>query len=190
MFPDIHGQQRRDAGFRQRGFGVWRLGDGQLAILQHEPGPAGAELATAGCLEVFHELVVAAEVAVDHRRDLAGGLAAAVRFHRMPVECVVPHLRGIVEQAGLGLVASRFFDDFFERRLLEVGTFDQAVQVRHIGLMVLAMVVIEGLLGDVRGEGSTSVREVGKGKCHVSVLSCICLTGVSARLPTYGFHVK
>ena len=78
MLPHVHGEQRGLA-MRHRQVGVRRLGDLQLAAVQHQPGPAAAELRRAGGLERLDELVVATEVGIDLGRDLAGGLAAAAR---------------------------------------------------------------------------------------------------------------
>ncbi len=63
----------------QRVFAVRGLGDFELAVLDGEPGPAGAELRRAGSNEIGLELVIAAEVAVDGRLKLAGQLVAAAR---------------------------------------------------------------------------------------------------------------
>ena len=49
-----------------------------------EPGPAGAELADAGVLELLLEGVEGAERLVDRVGEVAVGLAAAVRAHRSP----------------------------------------------------------------------------------------------------------
>ncbi|MNU08281.1 hypothetical protein D3C72_2542460 [compost metagenome] len=61
MFPHVDAEDGGCA-VNQRVFAVRGLGDGELAVLDREPGPAGAELGGAGGDEVGLELVVAAEI--------------------------------------------------------------------------------------------------------------------------------
>jgi hypothetical protein len=63
----------------------------------------------------------------------------------MPEKGVIPHLRGVVEHP-----AGRLPDDVFEAQILELGPFDQVVEVGDIGLVVLAVVKLERLLRQVR----------------------------------------
>ena len=63
----------------------------------------------------------------------------------VPVERVVPDLRGVVEHA-----TRRLLDDLLERLALEFGAFDEIVQVRHVRLVVLAVVVLDRRRADVR----------------------------------------
>ena len=104
MLPDVAGQKRGLA-MAHGGVGVGGLGDLDGPLLGDEPGPAAAELGDAGVLELFLELVERAERGVDGGRDIVRGLAAAARFHAVPVKRVVPDLRGVVEHAGLRRVA-------------------------------------------------------------------------------------
>jgi hypothetical protein len=69
----------------------------------------------------------------------------------VPVEGVVPDLRRVVEHA-----ARRLADDVLEGQVLELGALDQVVQVGDVGLMVLAMVELERLLGDDAEPGRRS----------------------------------
>jgi len=48
--------------------------------------------------------------------------------------------------AALLYAAAGFFDDLFERHGLEFGALLQVVQVHHIGVVVLAVVVLQGFL--------------------------------------------
>ena len=62
---------------------------------------------------------------------------------------MIPDLGGVVEEAtGRGLP-----DDLFQGGVLELGALDQVVQVVHIGLVVLAVVELQSLLGDVGRQG-------------------------------------
>jgi hypothetical protein len=62
---------------------------------------------------------------------------------------VVPDLRCVVvDAAGRGLL-----DDGFEVEGFVFGALDQVVQVNHVGIVVLAVVVIEGFGRHVRGKG-------------------------------------
>src|SRR5690606_24491125 len=65
-----------------------------------------------------------------------------------PEEGVVPDLSGVVEDA-----TGRGLDDGFQILAFELGARDQVVQVGHVGLVVLAVVILEGLGGNVRLEG-------------------------------------
>src|SRR5712691_8399502 len=103
VLPDVAGEQRRLA-FGQRVDRVRRRCNLELAAFGNEPAPAAAELTDGRCLELLLELVETAAVAVDRLRYRAGPGAAAVRLHAVPEEGVVPHLRGVVEQARLRAV--------------------------------------------------------------------------------------
>jgi hypothetical protein len=149
MLPDVDGEQRLEAAGDRR-IGVAGLDHRQLAVVQHQPGPAGAELCGRRILEGGQELVVAAEVACQLARDGAGRLAAAARLHAVPVERVVPYLRGIVEDAGLGGIARRGLDDLFQRHACHRRVGHHPVQVVDIGLVVLAVMELEGLGRDMR----------------------------------------
>ena len=53
------------------------------------------------------ELVIAAELGVDHGSDLASCDATSVSLHAIPVEGVVPALGGVVEKALVGTWSDR-----------------------------------------------------------------------------------
>jgi hypothetical protein len=55
---------------------------------------------------------------------------------------MVPDLSAVVEDSARG-----FPDDLFQGSILELGARDQLVEVRHIGLMVLAIMILQGFLG-------------------------------------------
>ena len=74
---------------------------------------------------------------------------------------MVPDLRGVVVDA-----TAAGFDDFFEALALELGTGHQVVEVDHIGVVVLAMVIFQGLPGNVGCQGVERVGKFGKGKRH------------------------
>src|SRR5690606_35960942 len=99
MLPDVAGQQRGvAAGHRVAGADGAGQGQGTVGLL-HQPAPAGAEGADGDLAELFLELVEGAEGGVDGVGQGAGGLATAVRAQAVPVEGVVPDLRGVVEHA-------------------------------------------------------------------------------------------
>src|SRR3954471_403381 len=84
MLPDIAAENRRRA-VNQRAFAVRRLGDFELAVLDRQPAPAGAELADAGGGEIGLEFLQPAEVAVDPAGELARKLGtAAIGLHPVP----------------------------------------------------------------------------------------------------------
>src|SRR3954453_18954513 len=109
VLPDVAAEDRGGA-VHQRILAVRGLGNLELAVLDLEPAPAGAELADAGRLEVRLELLEAAEVLVDLLLDLARQLgAAAIGLHPAPEMDVVVVLAGIVEHRGV--LAERALDD-------------------------------------------------------------------------------
>src|SRR6266403_2684980 len=61
VLPDVAAENRRGA-VDQRAFAVRGLGDFELAVLDRQPAPAGAELTDAGSGEIGLELVETAEV--------------------------------------------------------------------------------------------------------------------------------
>src|SRR6187549_2378399 len=76
VLPDIAAEDRARA-LDQRAFAVGRLVDHQLAVLDGDPAPAGAELADAGGDEVGLRLGDAAEILVDRGLELGRNLVAA-----------------------------------------------------------------------------------------------------------------
>src|SRR3569623_182731 len=68
-----------------------------------EPGPAGAEVGERRLGELLLEIVDAAEVFLDCLRHRADRLRQRAGSETAPVEIVVPHLRGVVEQRPRGL---------------------------------------------------------------------------------------
>jgi hypothetical protein len=70
---------------------------------------------------------------------------------------VVPDLRRVVEDA-----AARLAHDVLERQVLEFGARDELVQVVDVGLVMLAVVELQGFLGDVRGQGVDGIGQGGQ----------------------------
>lgn len=168
VFPDITGQQRL-VGRGQRGGGVAGVDDVDRAVgLLDQPGPARTEVAGGRLVEGFLEGVEAAPLGVDGVGQLAGRRAAGLGSQAVPVEGVVPDLRGVVEDATRGLL-----DDVFQRQVLELGARDQVVQVRDVGLVVLAVVELQRLFRDVRSQRVQFVRQGGRvcAMCRFLLLS-------------------
>ena len=65
VLPYIHGEQRRDARFGERGFGVRRLAHFELAIFGHQPCPARPKLGFASGRERLAEAIIAAKAVID-----------------------------------------------------------------------------------------------------------------------------
>ena len=86
-------------------------------------------------------------------------LTAALGGHAVPEEGVVPDLRRVVVDA-----AARLLDDLFERHRFELGALLQVVEVHHVGIVVLAVVVLEGFL---RVLGCQRVKGVRQGWEHM-----------------------
>ena len=84
---------------------------------------------------------------LDALEQRAGRFARGIRAEAVPVEGVVPDLGGVVEDLALGGA-----HDVLERQVLILGAGNELVQVVHVGLMVLAVMVFDGLGGDVRAQ--------------------------------------
>src|SRR5690606_6158010 len=161
VFPDVAGQQRGvTAGHRVACANGAGQGQGAVRLL-HQPAPAGTEGADGNLAELFLELVEGAEGSVDGVGQRASRLTTTVGLHAVPIEGVVPHLGGIVEDAtGGGL------DDLFQRLAFELGARNQVVQVHHVGVVVLAVVIFQRLGRDVRLEGVLCIRQSRQFKSH------------------------
>ena len=163
VFPDIQGQDRLLT-LGQRAFGVGGLDHLELASVQDQPRPAGAELGGRRGGEFGLEGIKAAEVLGDLRGDLAGRGAAALGLHRLPEEVVVVDLGGVVEHRTFGGLDQ--FDQGFAAVSLTV--FDELIEVGDVGLVMLAVMIIEGLGGEMRREGILRIGQGHEGKGHGS----------------------
>ena len=79
---------------------------------------------------------------------------------------MVPHLRGVVENASLAAVAGDGLDDVFERLARQVSAVDQLVQVDDVGVVVLAVVKRQGVGSDVGCQRVVGERKRGKFDGH------------------------
>ena len=166
MFPHIAGQQRGVfAG--QRGGGIGRADQGQAAIgALHQPCPARTKGGDGGFGECFLECVEAAKCGIDGLAQLAAGRAAAIGLQAIPIKAVVPHLGGVVEHATL-----RLPDDLFQRGVFKLGAGNHAVEIGDIGLMMLAVVEINGFGRDMRFKRGAVVGKGGQFDSHDGLLS-------------------
>src|SRR5439155_21297297 len=109
------------------------LYDLQLLVrVLDEPGPTAAELSHGDIREFLAEFCVSTKGALDMVGNQAGRCPAAVWPHAVPVEGVVPILRGVVEDGDAGGIGGRCLDDVLERFARQVGTFDRLVQIVDI----------------------------------------------------------
>src|SRR5262249_48100045 len=123
VLPHVAAEDRRRA-LHQWALAVRSLGDDDLAILDGEPAPAGAELRDAGLDDVLLHLGDRAEVGDDLLLECAGNLVTAtVRLHPLPEMHVVVVLAGIVEQAGI--LAVRPLDDLLQRLAFPFAALEQ-----------------------------------------------------------------
>ena len=99
-------------------------------------------------------------------RGLGG--AAAVGRHRVPVEGVVPHLGGVVEETAVGAE-----DHLLEGLALEGVAGEQLVRVVHVGLVVLAVVERHRPGADVGLEGVLGVGQCGQLEGHLRLPSVV-----------------
>ena len=101
-----------------------------------------------------------AEIALNRLGDVALRCAAGIGLQAVPKEIMVPHLSGVVEHLGLCLVLVGGLDDLLERLALEGRPFDQLVQCVDVGLVVLAVMKLQGLC---RGIGFQRIFREGQG---------------------------
>lgn len=174
VLPHVDAEDRGRA-VDQRVLAVRGLQDGELAVLDREPGPAGAELADTGLDEVGLELLVAAEILVDLLGQRRRGLTAAVGLHPVPEVEVVVVLAGVVEERLIGVVAR--LDDLLDALAGEVGGFEQLVAGVDIGLVVLVVVKLEGFLRHVGPQRVVGVGQLGQSERHACLLGCPGLAG-------------
>ena len=145
VFPHIDRQKHRAVIGGERAAGIAGLGDFQLAgRIEHQPGPAGAELAGGGGLELFLEGGDRAEILSDLLLQRTWQLAAGGR-QAQPVHVVVPYLAGIVEHRHQGVIARGELDDLFERLARQIGILlNETVERDHVAIVVLAVMIFEG----------------------------------------------
>ena len=79
----------------------------------------------------------------------SAGLAAALGTQAIPIERVVPDLCSVVEHRRIRR-AVRSLDNQFERLAVVVGAGDGCVELVDVGLVVLAVVKVDGFFGNVR----------------------------------------
>src|SRR3954471_2231576 len=127
VLPDVAAEDRGGA-VHQRILAVRGLSDLELAVLDLEPAPAGAELADAGRLEVRLELVEADEVVVYLLLELSRQLgAAAIWLHPAPEADVVVVLAGVVEHGRV--LSERALDDLLKGLAFPFGPLERVVAV-------------------------------------------------------------
>src|SRR5690606_6910084 len=116
VFPNVAGQQRSvAAGHRVACADGAGQSQGTVGLL-HQPAPAGTEGTDGNLAELFRELIEGTEGGVDGISQSAGGLTTTVGLHAVPVEGVVPHLGGVVEDAAGGGL-----DDLFQGLAFKFG---------------------------------------------------------------------
>lgn len=69
----------------------------------------------------------------------------------------------------LGLAIKVRYDDVVQGSILPFGTLDKVVKIGHIGLMVLAVVVVEGLRGEILAEGIFGIGKFRKLEGHKDI---------------------
>jgi len=72
---------------------------------------------------------------------------------------MVPYLGGVVENPCAGRIAARLFDHRLQIGIGQIGSGDQFDQVVHVGLMVFAVMEIDGIGADDRCQGILGIRQ-------------------------------
>jgi hypothetical protein len=157
VLPHVDGEQR-DLAVDDRRVGIAGRADLELVVGEAKPGPAAAELADRRCLEGGGEGGEAAQILLDPISD-SPARRATLGQHGMPEKIMVPGLGRIVEQGRLVLLAGGSPDDRLQALVGELGVGDQLVGLVDIGLVMLAVVDLQGGLADM---GNKRVISVGK----------------------------
>src|SRR4051794_536488 len=97
MLPHVAAEDRLGA-VHERVFAVGGLHNGDPAVLDRKPCPAGSELTDAGLDKILFHLSDRAEILDDLLLESARQGAAAVRLHPLPEMEVVVMLASIVEE--------------------------------------------------------------------------------------------
>jgi len=87
---------------------------------------------------------------------------------------VVPHLGGVVEHAGLAGVSGHGGDGVLQALALQLAAGHQVVEVGDVGVVVLAVVELEGLAGDVGLERVEVVGQRGQRVSHGTGSGAFC----------------
>ena len=87
---------------------------------------------------------------------------------------MVPMLAGVVEYRRQGFVTVRELYELFKRLALQGRILlNETIERGHVGLVVLAVVQLQGLLAHPAGSKSArGERKRGKGKCHENLHFC------------------
>src|SRR5471032_2094107 len=172
VFPDVDAEHDF-LPFHQRAVLVRRALNRELAALIDDPGPAAAEAADAGLLQLFLELVEAAERSGDRVRDFSGRRAARVRAHHLPEHRVVGVAAAVVAHRGADVFGHGVdaLQQILDALRLQLGMLvERGVQIRHVGLVVLAVMNLHRRLVDVGFERVGRVRKRRKCVSHQTVL--------------------
>ena len=176
MFPDIGSQDGLTA-VGHRSVGIIGVDDLHAAVVVlHQPGPAGAEVASPLLVEPLFEVLKGTEGLADGIGQGPAGLTAPLGAHTVPVEGVVPDLGGLIEQPS----RTGLLNDFLQGHILVFGAGNHAVELVHVGLMVLAMVELQGFGGDMGFQGVLGIGQIRQFKGHTGSL----LYGIEKRIRT------
>lgn len=174
MLPDIDADHRgafraRDGLAHQRAVLVGRRDDLELAIVHHEPDPAGTETAHAARFELRLEVVEAAKLGRDRLTELPGGFAARVRAEDFPEKRVVRMPARIVAEHATNRLRhrSQVGDQLLDGLRGQLrGLLEGLVGLRDVRRMVLVMMDFHRLGVDGRLQRRVRIRERWKFVCH------------------------
>ena len=152
MFPDIHWYDRTEP-LLQRRILVGGGNDAQLSVfIGYKPGPARAEPAQCGVLELCFHRVIGAEIPVDGFGQPAGRFLILVGTERLKIQIVIIDAARIVVNGCadiFGKLAS-VLDQFFQCPAVVAGIILKClIQIVHIGLKVLVVMNHHGFFVDV-----------------------------------------
>ena len=161
VLPNITGQQGNLV-CRQWSCSIAGIDNLNRAIsIFYQPGPARAKVVDGAVGKFSNKVLKRAKSAVDGFGQGSGRLTTAIRTQAVPVESVVPDLRGVVENA-----AFRRFNNVFQGFAFQLCSFNKAVQLNHIGVVMLAIMVVQGFLGYVWLQSVPVIRQCRQFKRH------------------------
>ncbi len=148
MFPDVTCQKWYDI-CSDRSPSSTRIHDIESSIwLFHEPRPSRSEIRKCWLRELRHEEIEISPLCIDSIAELFRGDMMGYWSKWLKVECMIPDLCSIIENAPRRSLP----DDLFERESFIFSARYELIKVIDIGLMVLTRVIIESLTRDMRRE--------------------------------------
>ena len=130
--------------------------------LLHKPCPSRAEVRECRLSKLCYENIEISPLRIDRGIEGFRWDMVSVWSKSLEVECMIPDLSRVIEYSS----RRSCLHDLFERHILVLGSGNELVQIVHVGLVMLAIVVLECLTRDIWLECIESVWECRKCMSH------------------------